>query len=693
MAEPIDKTASDDAPQIIKPAAFTPRSGDEGKKRLRARPLQLALAAVLLLFAAGMFFLFTARSVLFTFDPAYAELQIEGGLTVQLGERYLMRSGTYQLAVNAAGHYPLQQSQAISEQESQTYHLLLKRLPGKLSFESRPEGATVVVDDEELGNTPLTDLPVAAGERELKVLAERYLPYREIIDVTGMEQAQSFAVELEPAWANIAISSIPVGATVFVDGEALATTPALLEILQGEHQIALEMPRYRGWQQSLSVSAGVHQNLEPIRLEPADGILTLSSSPGGASVTVDGEYRGQTPIELSLEPDGSHRISVFKAGYSSAVRNLALEPEEERDMHLKLKAQMGEVLVQVLPKDAEILVNGRSQGKGTQTLSLPSFEQTLEIQREGYRSHRQRFTPRPGLGQVIPVKLLTESEAKLAALKPEITTAAGQTLKLFTPSDLTMGASRREPGRRANEVLHPVSLTRLFYLGTHEVTNLQYRKYRGAHSSGSVEGNSLNRDTQPVTSISWIDAALYCNWLSAEEKLPPFYDIEDGKVMGFDVSSHGYRLPTEAEWAWAARVADGGLLKFPWGKRFPPQEVRENYADTTSAYITGRTVPNYSDGHIVAAPVGSFTANHRGLHDLGGNVAEWVHDVYSMPNSSGVAAVDPLGAQQGSNYVIRGASWAQGTVTEIRLSFRDYGNAGRDDVGFRVARFAEEAPR
>ena len=80
MADPID-SATGEPPQIIKPADFTPRSGDEGKKRLRAKPLQIGLALVLLLFAAGMLFLFTARSVLFTFDPAYTELEIEGGHT------------------------------------------------------------------------------------------------------------------------------------------------------------------------------------------------------------------------------------------------------------------------------------------------------------------------------------------------------------------------------------------------------------------------------------------------------------------------------------------------------------------------------------------------------------------------------------------------------------------------------------
>ena len=684
--------SSDSRSQVIKPASFTPRSDDGGPRGLRLKPYQVILGAVLAVFAFCMWFLFTARSVLFTFDPGYAEISIDAVLQLQLGDRYLLRSGDYPIRVSAEGHYELERELTIGDAESQEYHLELKRLPGRLTFITVPEGATIVVDEDELGQTPLVDIPVDAGERQLRLLAERYLPHRAVLEVEGMERPQSVEVELEPAWANIAISSIPVGATVYLDGEAVAQTPALLEILQGEHQIALEMPRYRSWQQSLSVSAGVHQNLEPIKLEPADGVLELSSTPGAANVTVDGEFRGQTPLELSLEPGRDHRIAVFKPGYSRARRTVALEPEEVRPMSLRLKAQLGEVFVEVSPPGAEVFVNGSSQGVGSRTLSLPAFEQGLEVSLEGYRTHRQRFTPRQGLSQVIHVRLLTESEAKLAELKPEITSPGGQTLKLFTPGDVTMGASRREPGRRANEVLHPVSLTRLFYLATKEVTNLEFKQFQRDHASGTIEGNSLNRDTQPVASVSWDEAAMYCNWLSEKEKLPPFYQVENGKVIGFDVNSHGYRLPTEAEWAWAARVTDQGQLKFPWGKSFPHQEVLENYADTTSAYITGRVVSGYNDGHIVAAPVGSFRANHRGLFDMGGNVAEWVHDVYGMPNSSGIPVVDPLGAQTGANHVIRGASWAHGTVTELRLSFRDYGQAGRDDVGFRIARFAEEAP-
>jgi formylglycine-generating enzyme required for sulfatase activity len=189
--------------------------------------------------------------------------------------------------------------------------------------------------------------------------------------------------------------------------------------------------------------------------------------------------------------------------------------------------------------------------------------------------------------------------------------------------------------------------------------------------------------------VSWQQAAAFCNWLSAREGLPPFYRETNGIITGYNPSATGYRLPTEAEWAWAARSSGETLLKFPWGDTFPPTAAVENYADNTSAYVTGRILNGYTDGHVVSATAASFGPNHRGLYDLGGNVAEWVHDVYAIPSANGAIEEDPLGPQTGDNYVIRGASWAHSRITELRLSYRDYGQAGRDDVGFRVARYAE----
>ncbi len=674
----------------IEPAAFTPLGDGVERAARRWRAPLLALAAVLAGFALGMWFLFTARSVLITVEPEQGTVDIDGGLHLRLGGRHLLRPGRVAVEIRAAGHHPLRRELVIGEAARQEFRFELAKLPGKVSFASEPQGATVLVDGEEVGATPLPAVDIAPGTREVSLLLQRYRAYRGELEVAGMGGEQRLEVALQPAWATVAIASAPAGASVFVDGEEVAATPAALELLEGDRQLELRLPRHRIWRQTLGVSAGADQDLGEVALRPAGAVLRLRSQPDRANVTLDGEYRGQTPLELEIGPGGRHRVAVFKPGHSSASRGFSLAPGERRDLLVRLEPQLGEVRVRVEPADAEILVGGRSQGRGSRTLALPAFEQTLEVRREGYRGHRQRFTPRSGLEQIIEVRLVSARQARLATLEPEYASAGGQSMRLLSGGDFTMGASRREPGRRANEILHPASLTRMFYLSQREVSNAEFRRFRPAHNSGRVEGNSLNRDRQPAVMLSWSDAALYCNWLSEREKLPPFYRVAGRQVTGFDADSRGYRLPSEAEWAWAARSAGERWLKFPWGSDYPPRQVAENYADQSSAHITGRSVSGYRDGHVVSAPTASFQANHHGLHDMGGNVAEWVHDVYELADGKGATAVDPLGPQTGHNHVIRGASWAHGTVTELRLSFRDYGQAGRDDVGFRIARYAVE---
>lgn len=681
-------------PEAIQPAAFEPLAPGAAPRKTGIPKSRWILAAVLGAFAIALWFLLTARSLeLLVVAEGEAEISISG-LALPFGDRYLLRPGQYAVAVEATGYHPYEGLLEIGRAATQRHEILLQPLPGRLTIDSTPETAALFVDGERVGDTPITDLPVEAGLHALRLEAPRYLPLERELDVTGRAVQQQLSLVLDPAWADVTINSTPPGATVLVDGEPRGTTPALVDLLQGERQLALQLPGYAPEEQALTIVAGEAQDLGTITLVPATGILSLSSVPSGANVSVNGEFAGQTPLDLELAPAQDHRISVSRAGYQRRSASMRMAAGETRSETITLSALLGDVVVKVQPADAELVINGRSMGRGNQTLALPAVLHRLEFRLDGYETIRRSVTPRPGLEQLVDVALMTPQEARKARLTPTVTTALGQTLILMNPLDsprneFSMGASRRDPGRRANEVLHPVRLERPFYIQDREVTNAQFRQFQNSHNSGQVEGNSLNREHQPVAQVSWQQAASFCNWLSRREGLKPFYKEQQGIIVGFDSSALGYRLPTEAEWAWVARIRGEDVLRFTWGEDFPPSSVNENVADNSSAYVTGRILNGYDDGYVVSAPVGSFKANHHQLFDLGGNVSEWIHDVYTIPAASGVVTTDPLGAQRGDNYVIRGASWALGRLPELRLTYRDYGQRGRDDVGFRIARYAE----
>jgi formylglycine-generating enzyme required for sulfatase activity len=681
-------------PVKIAPSGFTPLEEVAAKTPTPRKRGRAVLAVCLVAFVLVMLFLFSARSLeIAVMAEAPPQISVSG-LALPFGKRYLLLAGEYEVRATAAGYEPLVTAVTVDERDSQTLELQLQPLPGRVSIDSTPQGASVIVDGETVGKTPLTDLPLPEGEHTLRLEEARHLPLEQTVQVTGRNVQQKLELELAPAWAMVAVDSLPSGASILLNGEPAGTTPASLEVLQGEHQLILQMPMYADWNKTLRIKASEDKDLGQIKLQPAAGELELTSVPSGANVTLDGEFQGQTPLTLQVSPGKARRLDVFKPGYKRYNSSVEMTAASEDKRNIKLEAQLGEVRLRINPANAAVRVNGKTIAAGTQSLSLPAVAHTVEVSLDGYATVRQSVTPRPGLTQLVEINLQTQREAVSARNTAEMTTPLGQTLLLFKPAesplaDFTMGASRRDPGRRANEVLHPVALRRSFYLQTTEVTNAQFRQFKPSHDSGQVDGNSLNQDKQPAVQVTWQQAASFCNWLSAKEGLPLFYRQSNGIITGYNSAATGYRLPSEAEWAWAARASGNKLLLFPWGDTFPPTLVAENYADETSAYVTGRVLNNYKDGHVASAPVASFKPNQHRLYDMGGNVSEWIHDVYSIPSANGATQQDPLGGQSGDYYVIRGASWAHSKLSELRLTYRDYGQDGRDDVGFRLARYAE----
>ena len=344
----------------------------------------------------------------------------------------------------------------------------------------------------------------------------------------------------------------------------------------------------------------------------------------------------------------------------------------------------------VEPSDANLFVNGKQWGPVPPKLQLHAVAHRLEFKKSGYRPQTVQITPRPGFPQELKIALKKEG-GSLSAPTAMITAKNGYELKLIRPGSYSMGASRREQGRRSNETLRKIKLLRPFYMGTKEVTNKEFKAFLAGHNSGTFKQKSLNRDDQPVVQITWEQAALFCNWLSARDSLPPAYETKDEQIVVIKPMTIGYRLPTEAEWEYCARYAGKQTArKYPWGNTFPPKDLSGNFADASAKGLLNTYLKAYNDGYPVSAAPAKFRANDLGLYDLGGNVAEWCHDYYSIyPYKANKVYIDPTGPDSGKHRVIKGSGWKDAAISALRLAYRDYNDSKRNDLGFRICRYAE----
>ncbi len=696
--KPIDKRST--PAETITPIPYRPARQNRGKtarvswKWLTGAGMALVLFGVVAL--AG--YVFTARQVLIQIDPAPADISIRGSLPApRFGDHYLLRPGKYTLQADKPCYAPLETVLVVGAEKHQSFRLTLRQLPGKLSVRTHPKDlpakeirdARVYLEGKEVGQTPLLELTVAAGVQRLAVQAERYQDHQSEVTVEGCGRLQEMDLMLTPGWSDVSISSVPTGALVLVDGVRVGATPVTLELPAGTHEVELSAEGHKPWRKRLVAEAGLPSEFNGIRLEPADGKLMLKSSPAGARVMVGKRYIGQTPLEVALEPAVPHVIQLSKAGYENAVRTVQIETAEEETLQVDLRAVKGIVHFSVQPSGAELFINGRSIGKVPQELNLPAMVQKIEIRKKGYQPFSTRITPRPGFPQEIQA-VLKERTATGTSSQERIAARNGYALKLIRPGSFVMGSSRGEQGRRSNETLRKIELKRPFYMGLKEVTNKEFREFLARHDSGDINAVSLNGDGQPVVQITWEQAALFCNWLSARESLPPAYVLRNGRLEAAEPMTTGYRLPSEAEWEYCARFTPGGVnLKYSWGAKFPPGPNSGNFADGSAASLLVNTIEGYTDGYPAAAFPGKFPANPLGFFDMGGNVAEWCNDYYEIYSyDAGKVVADPTGPKDGSLRVVRGSSWRHASISALRLTYRDYSNTKRPDLGFRVCRYA-----
>ena len=266
----------------VEPIAFRPgmseSASDADAGPSRTRIIVGTAFGVLILLG---WFAFTAKSVQLVTVPQADEIDLPGTLfKLQIGDRFLLRSGSHRVVAQRAGYHLLDSFIEVGQSPAQTVELELVKLPGIITFTTEPDvSADVQVDGASIGSAPLIDVEVEPGRHRVEFVADRYLSEVLELDVTGEGQRQQLSAELTPNWAPVSVSSRPGGAEVLVDGTPVGRTPADLEVEAGERLLELRLPGYNAWREAIAVLADQPLDLPEVTMVQADGRVELVTDP------------------------------------------------------------------------------------------------------------------------------------------------------------------------------------------------------------------------------------------------------------------------------------------------------------------------------------------------------------------------------------------------------------------------------
>nr|VFJ43105.1 MAG: Formylglycine-generating enzyme, required for sulfatase activity, contains SUMF1/FGE domain [Candidatus Kentron sp. FM]VFJ43927.1 MAG: Formylglycine-generating enzyme, required for sulfatase activity, contains SUMF1/FGE domain [Candidatus Kentron sp. FM]VFK07347.1 MAG: Formylglycine-generating enzyme, required for sulfatase activity, contains SUMF1/FGE domain [Candidatus Kentron sp. FM] len=423
-------------------------------------------------------------------------------------------------------------------------------------------------------------------------------------------------IESIPRPAKLTVQANVPEAMVYIDGEKIGLSGIKHEIDAGEHTVRVEKSGYEPVETRVALMAGEEGRILRARLSPRPARLVIASDFPDATVHIDGKAVGSPGIEHTLAA-GEYTVRVERPGYEPVETRITLEPGGKRTIRAELIPKKAKLVIRSRQENDMAYINDKEVGPtGRKPHILAHGEYTIRVEKEGFAPFEEWISLAPGEQRELRAKLepIPEFGSRYKpgrSFRDKLQDGSPGPRMMVIPAGMfRMGSPPEERNRDADEgPQHQVRIPRSFAMGVTEVTFEDYDRFTAATGRELSDDHDWGRGRQPVINVSWSDAVAYAKWLSAQ-------------------SGQEYRLPTEAEWEYAARA--GTTSPYPWGTNETSACAYANSYDVSGeeTHHKGWDSLSCDDGWANTAPVGSYPANDFGLFDISGNVWEWTADCW-----------------------------------------------------------------
>ena len=511
---------------------------------------------------------------------------------------------------------------------------------GFLNISTTPEqDAKVFVDEEYVGLSPVKTDKLKSGTHTVRVMKDMYKMAEKSFTVND-GQTTNATLNMSANFVTLTLTvdaDTDADADIYVDEEYKGKGKWTGRLSEGSHIFEARKTNHKPSKKSIDLVLGENKTITLDAPTPINGEIEINTTPMGATIYIDGKNYGETPNYISAILIGEHELKLVKQGCVEIKKTIVIKEGEALTINETLQTGK-EISISTDQSGDKIYVDGNYVGVSPLTTNLSYGSHEIKAEREGKTVSKTINVAQSG----------GETNIKLTFFGNQTFTVKGVTFTMIAVEGGTfqMGATS-EQGSDAYSDESPVHSVTLsdYYIGETEVTQELWEAVMGSNPS-YFSGNPQ----RPVEYVSWNDCQEFITKLN-------------------ELTGKNFRLPTEAEWEYAAR---GG-------------NKSQGYKYSGSNTI-GNVAWYYDNSSSETHDVKTKQANELGIYDMSGNVWEWCQDWYGSYSSG--SQTNPTGPSSGSDRVLRGGSWGNNALY-CRVSGRSgYSPGNRFSIyGFRVVSF------